>query len=160
MKKHQLYTALLLAGLSLLLTAMNTTPVQKSLLQTLKRFADEQGMKAADVAHLTFDFYVKQQFFAKGGVGLIQGDYYVDLRSGKNTLLLPNNQKWVGETFQKREIVFLHPEGDGMLAMRHSLGDFDLFSCVMIVFEPTRVCVLDFAGSSSGFYPRKPETGE
>jgi hypothetical protein len=133
---------------------MKLTPAQQSLLEYLGKYADTNNLSHRELGRAVFDLYVKQPLMPKGGVGLIEGDCFIDLNAARNRLILPDKHEWLGDSAQKREVVYFRLEAGAVPQIQHSLDGLDLFLCVMVVFEPTRVTVVNFGDNSSGFYNR------
>jgi|ERR1700726_461891 hypothetical protein len=97
--------------------------------------------------------------FPKGGLGIINTDLYIDLRSPKNELLfgppkgvVPVGERWSGHDTVVPEVV-LYFEGR-VLSPQDIPRDFDLSKAVVISFEGDKVRFFDPADTSGGYYKR------
>jgi len=91
--------------------------------------------------------------FAKGGIGIVNMNLYVDLKSAKNELVLSAGKRWSGHTAPTPEVVIFF---DGRVWPHQDLPDgFDLSKAVVVSFEGSKVRFFDFGKMSGGYY-RKP----
>jgi len=88
--------------------------------------------------------------FAKGGVGIIRQDLYIDLKSTKNELLLNQGKRWSGLPSGKPEVVIFFK--GGVWSLQFLPEDFALSEAVIISFETNKVRFFDFAKMSGCYY--------
>jgi hypothetical protein len=94
----------------------------------------------------------RNEFFAKGGMGIIRPDFYVVLKSAQNELLLRAGEKWTGLGANKRQVVIL---SEGRIWSREDLPEqFDLSKAIVVSFEGDRVRFFDFEKMTGGYYRR------
>lgn len=116
--------------------------------------AAEPEHSAVDAKKHTFatNFYV-----SKGGIGIVDRDLYVVVKSGLNELILkPDNgteeQRWKGKSATEHEVVFVYA---GKVWPSSRLPDgFELSKSVIVSFEGDKVRFFDFEGSAGGYYDR------
>lgn len=100
--------------------------------------------------------FASNQFFAKGGVGIIDQDLYIVVKSAKNELIFSGANKWLGLDATQNEVVIFF---GGKIFPQNVLPDrFDLSKAVVVSFEGNKVRFFDFRKMSGGYYSR-PETG-
>ncbi len=93
--------------------------------------------------------------FSKGGVGIINPDVYIVVRSNNNELILGNNRKhWIGLPSDRKQIVIVI--GDQVMNPDALPDDFKLSKAIIILFERDKIRFLDLAGAQAGFYRRLP----
>src|SRR6266705_3290829 len=49
--------------------------------------------------------FAANEYFAKGGIGIVNSNLYIDVASPKNELRLPEGNKWTGKDAPKPEVV-------------------------------------------------------
>lgn len=95
----------------------------------------------------------ENRFVSKAGLGVIDGDLLIDIRSGRNALLI-GSERWQGLGRRNRQIVHVH--GGDVVG---SPGDLSLASMlsesVVISFEGRRVYFSDFRSNEGGHYERE-----
>jgi hypothetical protein len=100
--------------------------------------------------------FASNQFFAKGGIGIIDQDLYIVVKSAKNELIFSGANKWLGLDASQNEVVIFF---EGKILGQKALPDrFDLSKAVVISFEGNKVRFFDFRKMSGGYYSR-PGTG-
>lgn len=95
------------------------------------------------------------EFFAKGGLGIVNAEVYIDLRSRSNELVLKNGTRWTGREREAAQLLILWknmPVAEGEIP-----ADFELTKSILVSFERARVTFVDFQAGRSGFYTRRPE---
>ena len=96
--------------------------------------------------------FATNEFFAKGGMGIISGNLYIAVKSAKNELVLNGGEKWVGLDASKPEAVIFFA---GRIWSSHGLPDqFDLSKAVVVSFEGNKVRFFDFQKMSGGYYKK------
>lgn len=100
--------------------------------------------------------FADNQFFSKGGIGIITKDLYIDLRSSKNELRMPAGKEWTGKDSSIPELVFVFDGRVWAPDVAPGTG-FDLSKSIVISFETDKVRFFDFAKESGGYYRRPNE---
>jgi hypothetical protein len=101
------------------------------------------------------NMFATNEFFAKGGIGIIRENLYIALNSPKNELVLNAGNRWVGMDASKAEVVIFF---DSRIWSPQSLPDrFDLSDAVVVSFESSKVRFFDFRSMSGGYYKRPRE---
>ncbi len=93
------------------------------------------------------------EFFAKGGLGIVNPEVYADLRSPRNEVVLREGARWAGRDREASQVLILWknlPLAEGEMP-----AEFQLRSSIIISFERTRVSFIDFQSGRSGFYARQ-----
>jgi hypothetical protein len=92
--------------------------------------------------------------YAKGGIGIVNKELYIDLKSSANRLLLEAGKSWTGNGRDVREVVIVF---DGRVLSANSKPEgFDLSKSIIVSFEGEEVRFFDFANSLGGYYKREP----
>ena len=94
------------------------------------------------------------QCLAKGGIGIIRQDLYIDLKSPVNKLLLSEGRSWSGKSRHDPELVIFF--GGRIWRTQMIPEDFDLSKSVIVSFEGETIRFFDFAETSGGYYRREP----
>ena len=96
---------------------------------------------------------INNLFFAKSGLGIINQNLYIVVKSTENELIVnPDREPWRGKSASLPEIVFFFR---GKVFSAQQLPEaFDLSSAVLISFERTKVHFFDFSKMSGGYYER------
>ena len=98
--------------------------------------------------------FVINECVAKGGIGIINTNLYVDLKSAKNELVLKAGKRRSGHSASAPEVVIFF---ESRIWSQQVLPDgFDLSKAVVVSFEGSKVRFFDFATMSGGYY-RRPE---
>jgi hypothetical protein len=98
------------------------------------------------------EMFAKNEFFAKGGVGIISENLYIVVKSAKNELVLSTGGKWVGLDASKPEVVIFF---EGRIWSPQGLPDrFNLSNAVVVSFERDKIRFFDFRKMSGGYYRR------
>lgn len=102
------------------------------------------------------DMSVNNRFFAKGGIGIIDENLYIDLKSTKNELIVnPGGKRWQGQSAPMPEIAIFF---DGKIWSPQQLPEaFDLGGAVVVSFERLRIRFFNFRKMSGGYYERSRE---
>lgn len=96
--------------------------------------------------------FFANECFAKGGLGIVNTNLYIDLKSDKNELQLSAGNKWIGQSTPTREVVIFF---ENKIFSPQALPDgFDLSESVVISFEGDKVRFFDFGKMSGGYYKR------
>ena len=99
--------------------------------------------------------FATNQCLSKGGLGIIGGDVYIALRSGKNELRFGSKEAWSGLDSSKPEVAVFF---ENKVWPAHSLPkQFDLSSAVIVSFEIHKVRFFDFRNMAGGYYNRISE---
>jgi hypothetical protein len=98
------------------------------------------------------DNFSMNECFAKGGLGVVGTNLYIDLKSAKNELQLSAGNKWTGQSTPAQEVVIFF---ENKILSPQALPDgFDLSKSVVISFEGDKVRFFDFGKMSGGYYKR------
>jgi len=98
------------------------------------------------------NMFASNELFAKGGIGIIDQNLYIALKSAKNELILRGGERWTGLDMSRTEAVIFF---EGKVWPPESLPHhFDLSKAVVISFERTKVRFFDFRNLSGGYYSR------
>jgi len=92
------------------------------------------------------------EYFAKGGIGLIKEQLYIDLISDRNELILPDGKRWVGQNASTPEVILYFKHR--MWSLQALPEDFDLSQSIVVSFESSKVRFFDFVEMSGGYYKR------
>ena len=68
-------------------------------------FCSQGFSQSADGTSSTKDknMFASNECIAKGGIGILVKNLYVDLKSGKNELVLGGGSRWTGKTHQAKK---------------------------------------------------------
>ena len=95
--------------------------------------------------------FATNEYWGKGGIGIINKNLYVTLKSDKNQLLNAGGT-WTGLDASKPEVIIVF---DKRIWSMQSLPDgFDISKAVLISFENDKIRFFDFSKMSGGFYRR------
>lgn len=99
------------------------------------------------------DAFATNECFAKGGIGIIDHDLYVPVKSASNELIWgADSKRWTGGPAANPEIIIFF---QGAIWSPQSLPqDFDLTQALVVSFEPNKVRFFDFAKMSGCYYKR------
>jgi hypothetical protein len=92
--------------------------------------------------------FATNECFAKGDLGIVTPNLYIELRSERNQLLLAQGKKWAG-TEQPEVVILFHGQ-----AWKKVPEGFDLAKAIVVSFEKDRVRFFDFNQMEGGFYRR------
>jgi hypothetical protein len=113
------------------------------------------GQKAKDPNNVSEKMFAKNQYFSKGGIGIISKNFYIVVKSNNNELILNDGKRWVGKSADVSEVVIFY---DGRIWSQESLPDgFDLSKTVVISFETNKIRFFDFRQMDGGYYKRLRE---
>ncbi len=116
----------------------------------LHNFAEKHALSDAQMRTLIGEFAFNEQYFGKGGAGIIGENSYVLLRTDRNTLRLPGGE-WQGKPYQEPEIVVT----DGRRVIS-SVDGVDVAKLKIVIFSPGEVRIIDLSNYSGGRYLRNP----
>jgi hypothetical protein len=97
--------------------------------------------------------FAANEYFAKGGLGIVNPNLYVDVKSARNELRLSGGNKWVGKNALMPEVVIFF--GDKVWSPQALPEGFDISQAIVVSFEAERVRFFDFEKMSGGFYRRQ-----
>jgi hypothetical protein len=98
------------------------------------------------------NMFATNECFAKGGIGIVDKELYVVLKSARNELLLGGGNPWTGATVPTAEMVIVF---DGKVLAPEKLPRmFDLSRSVVVSFENDKVRFFDFRKLTGGYYKR------
>ena len=96
--------------------------------------------------------FATNEFFAKGGIGIVSENLYIVVKSAKNELVLGAGGRWAGLDAGRPEVVIFF---EGRIWSLQAIPDrFDLSKAVVISFESDKVRFFDFHSMSGGYYRR------
>jgi hypothetical protein len=98
--------------------------------------------------------FATELYFSKGGLGVIDENLYIDLKSPKNELLLKDGKRWTGKVAGAREVVMFFE--DRIWSSSDLPNGFDLSKSAVVSFEGDIVRFFRFTGMSGGYYERLP----
>ena len=136
---------------------VNAQKKEQNLIDYLEAYSDKNGQDSRGLRSLVFNIYVRGQLLAKGGIGLVRGDLYVDLSAKTNRLILPGGSEWLGRDINSTEVIYVIASKNEF-KVSSIIGEKGLYGSIMIVFEKDRVCILDFEEGTGGFYTRRKKT--
>jgi hypothetical protein len=97
--------------------------------------------------------FATNECFAKGGLGIIRENLYIDLKSENSALVLNDGKRWNSGIAPKPEVVIFF---DNKVWSPQALPErFDLSDAVVISFETTKVRFFDYSKMSGGYYKRR-----
>lgn len=99
--------------------------------------------------------FAKDEYFAKGGIGIIDKDLYIVVKSAKddkNALILSDGNKWAGLQAGTPEVVIFYE--NKILSPQALPSQFDLSNSVVISFENNKIRFFDFRAMEGGYYRR------
>jgi len=96
--------------------------------------------------------FATNEYFAKGGIGIITSDLYIDLKSANNELRLGGGQRWTGRSTTMPEVVIVFRKK--VLSPGSLPHDFDISQAILVSFEDVRVRFFNFPRMSGGYYRR------
>jgi hypothetical protein len=122
------------------------------LLKTLESFASENDLTMAQTIALTSDLILREQLFSqKAGLGLVRDQVYVDTSGSKNRIMFGNSKKqWVGIDKTEKQVVAII--GDEVVPV--TKGQIPSNGVTLVIFEPTKIGVIDVTKGSGGYYAR------
>jgi hypothetical protein len=89
---------------------------------------------------------------AKGGIGAVFPGLYIDLKSGRNELILEHGKRWTGQTANRKEVAVYFNKAVG--ASESLPPDFNLDEAVVFSFEGTLIRFFDFNEGKGCYYKR------
>jgi hypothetical protein len=98
------------------------------------------------------NMFASNECFAKGGIGIVNTNLYIDLKSPKNELLMDAGNRWTGQDARTQEVVFFFE--NRIWSAQAPLNEFDLSKAIVISFEVDKVRFFDFGKMSGGYYTR------
>ena len=114
--------------------------------------ADKKTAKRTRPQQIPFK---EQWCMPKTGLGIINHDRYIRLRSERNELMLgPERQSWTGKSAESPELVIIF---DNSVFHQNDIPDnFDLSAATVISFEKSKVRFFDFGHMEGCYYERRP----
>jgi len=130
---------------------MNISRYIVSLLLTAVPISAQQAGQSASQASATTEFATNRAF-SKGGLGIVNTNLYIAVKSTKNELLYGEKRTWRGSDASMPEVVLFF-EGKVWVPQDLPKG-FDLSKAVLISFERDKIRFFDFTKMSGGYYQR------
>jgi len=96
--------------------------------------------------------FATNRYVAKGGIGIITSDVYIDLKSANNELRFGGGERWTGSSATTPEVAIVFRKR--VLSPAALPHDFDMSKAIVVSFEGFRVRFFDFARMSGGYYRR------
>ena len=87
---------------------------------------------------------------SKGGIGIINTDLYIVVRSLKNELILKDGKRWTGKGAGTVEVVIVFE--DRVWSLPDLPNGFDLSKSVVISFQGDIIRFFEFDKKSGGYY--------
>lgn len=94
----------------------------------------------------------ENECWPKGGIGIINKDLYIVLKSKSNELILGDGKRWVGAASTARQVVFVSEQK--VVSGADIPSRFKLESSALISFEGDKISFFDFQSGIGGFYQR------
>ncbi len=91
--------------------------------------------------------------FVKGGIGMMDDDLFVDLNSKKNELVLASGKRWVGNSSNKHQLVFIWC--NSIIDVNSAPKNFKIADSVAVSFEGEKILFMNFKGGYGGYYKRE-----
>lgn len=99
--------------------------------------------------------FAANEFIAKGGIGIVNPNLYIDVKSAKNELRLKEGRRWSGRDAKAAEVVFFF--ADAIWLPQKLPEGFDISQAIVVSFETDRIRFFDFSKLSGGFYRRQAQ---
>lgn len=96
--------------------------------------------------------FARNEYFAKGGIGIITKALCVDLKSANNELVFDGGHRWSGRSKMTPEVLIVF--GKKAFSPGALPPNFDLSKAIVVSFEGVRVRFFDFSKMSGGYYRR------
>jgi hypothetical protein len=94
----------------------------------------------------------KNLCLAKGGIGIIDHDLFIDLTSKSNELRLQAGKRWIGNEASTQEVVIVY---EGRIWSPQSFpAGAEWKKCAVVSFEESVVRFFDFRIDEGGYYER------
>lgn len=122
--------------------------LQSSLTETLNKFATAEKLDNRKLNDLLFDKCNQNMCMSKGGIGVIDRNLYIQLRSEKNSISV-SNQEWHGQPYKCVETVIT--DGQRILSNDQNVS---INSICVILFTPDQVAFIDYRNKTTGVYRR------
>ena len=101
--------------------------------------------------------FAENEAFSKGGIGIVNTNLYIVVKSDKNELLLSGANKWTGQAVPAQEVVIFYE--DKIWSPQVLPEGFDLSKTIVISFEADKIRFFDFGEMTGGYYKRmKPDS--
>jgi hypothetical protein len=101
------------------------------------------------------NLFAANEFIAKGGIGIVNPNLYIDVKSAKNELRLKEGHRWTGRDAKAAEVVFFF--ADTIWLPQKLPEGFDISQPIVVSFETGRIRFFDFSKLSGGFYRRQAQ---
>lgn len=121
------------------------------LLNLIEKFSEENGIELTQSVKILNDISFGQQLMAKGGLGIVTKDVYVDLTSTENRIVYKNGGNWVGTHKDDTQAVLMI---NGNVANENVTVDA-ITSLIVLVFTPNEIRLYDLVAGHGGFYKRR-----
>ena len=91
---------------------------------------------------------------SKGGLGIVNTNLYIAVKSVRNELLFGGKETWSGSDASKPEVAIFFAGKVWALQSETLPKGFDLTKAVVVSFEGDKVRFFDFQTMSGGYYER------
>ncbi len=91
---------------------------------------------------------------SKGGLGIVNTNLYIAVKSVRNELLFGEKETWSGSDASKPEVAIFFAGKVWALQSETLPKGFDLTKAVVVSFEGDKVRFFDFQTMSGGYYER------
>jgi hypothetical protein len=130
------------AYVALLLLAATLIGAQEAKQDTKKQAAEAKKMFATNLC------------LSKGGLGIVNTNLYIAVKSARNELLFGQKETWSGSDASEAEIAVFFAGKVWALQSEMLPKGFDLSKAVVVSFEGDKVRFFDFQTMSGGYYER------
>jgi hypothetical protein len=113
------------------------------------------GQRSTQAAGPACDKFAANELIAKGGIGIVKPNLYIDVKSAKNELRLKEGRMWIGRDAKAAEVVFFF--ADTIWLPQKLPQGFDISQAIVVSFETDRIRFFDFSKLSGGFYRRQTQ---
>jgi hypothetical protein len=96
--------------------------------------------------------FATNRCLSKGGLGIVNTNLYIAVKSARNELLFGEKQTWSGLDASKPEVVIFFQSK--VWAPSSPPKGFDLSKAVIVSFEGDKIRFFDFQTMSGGYYER------
>ena len=98
------------------------------------------------------DTFSTNRCYSKGGLGIVDADLYIAVKSARNELLFGKKESWTGLDASRPEIVVFFKSK--VWTPQSLPKGFDLSKAVVVSFEGDKIRFFDFRSMSGGYYER------
>jgi hypothetical protein len=110
-----------------------------------------QGTKTHDAVEER-EMFATNRCFSKGGLGIVNTNLYIAVKSARNELLLGEKETWSGLDAARPEVVVFFE--NRVWVSENLPKGFDLSKAVVVSFEGSKIRFFDFQTMSGCYYDR------